>query len=67
MDDQYISVINAAGGTMEFSAFVDACRAAKIDPRLWVRVKHAGKLFTWIDASGVHHISTSPQPAPQQA
>jgi len=66
MGDQYVSILNQNGGTMEFGAFVNACRAVNVDPRLWVRVKHQGKLFTWIDGNGVHHISTSPQPTPVQ-
>ena len=61
MDKVYVEVLNANGGTMKFDDFVKAVREAGSDAKLWLRAKHAGKLFSWIDA-GVHYISTSPQP-----
>jgi hypothetical protein len=60
MDKQYVEVLNGAGGVLTFAEFVSRCRDKNIDARLWLRVKHTGALFTWIE-NGVHYISTSPQ------
>lgn len=62
MFDKYVEILNANGGTMEFTAFVEAAQAAKVDARLWVRAKHAGKVFTWLTPDGKHMISVSPRP-----
>lgn len=60
MFDQYVAILNANGGTMEFSAFVEAAQAARVDARLWLRAKHAGVVFTWLTSDGKHMISVSP-------
>ena len=60
--NEYARIISAAGGEMSFAQFVEECRAEKIDARLWLRAKHAGKLFSWIDGEGTLRVSVSPTP-----
>lgn len=62
MADTYVAILNQNGGTMEFGAFKAAAQAQGVDVRLWLRAKHAGKLFTMITPEGVHMISVNPFP-----
>lgn len=62
MFDQYLEILNANGGTMEFPAFVEAAQAVRLDARLWLRAKHAGVVYTWLTSDGKHMISVSPRP-----
>jgi hypothetical protein len=38
-----------ASGAMEFAAWANAARAAGLRPDLWLRLKHAGVIETYID------------------
>ena len=62
MGDKYVAILNSAGGTMTFPAFVAACQSQGVDARLWLRAKHEGKLFSWLDGKGGHVLSVSPRP-----
>lgn len=54
-------------GSMSFNDFVAAAQAAKQPAGMWLRAKHQGKLFTWIDENGDHRISRNPQPQEEGA
>lgn len=60
MIEQYLEIINKAGGVMLFDEFRSAAQAQGVDIRLWLRAKHSGVLFTWLDAGQVY-ISTAPR------
>jgi hypothetical protein len=61
--DQLVSVLQQAGGTMEFSAFVAAARQAGARPELWIKAKHAGLLHVVILTDGSLSVRAGAQPA----
>jgi len=56
-----------AEGAMSFVEFIVQARAANLPAGLWLRAKHQGKLFSWLDASGNHWVSRNPEPVEQGA
>lgn len=58
--DKLLSVLPDEGA-ITFADFVTACRAINAPAGLWLRVKHEGKLFTWLE-NGVLYISKQPKP-----
>lgn len=60
--DKLLAVLPASGA-MEFVDFMAAAREAGARGDLWLRLKHSGQLYSWIDAtSGKHMVSRNPQP-----
>jgi len=51
--DKTIQALRDAGGVMTFEEFMDAARSNKEPGALWLRLKHAGVIETFINANGV--------------
>jgi len=48
MQDQLVELLPVTGA-MEFAVWANAARAAGLRPDLWLRLKHAGVIETYID------------------
>lgn len=56
MGEQLVALLPESGA-MPFDQWVETARAQGLRPELWTRLKHDGKVQTYIDdATGVHMI-----------